>query len=47
MINKWGKKQKTDKTDTLIQKHDCPVDVLGELGRFPMCIERYCRMIRY
>ena len=46
-INKWGKKQKTDKTDTLTQKHDCSVDALCELWRFPMCIERYCRMLRY
>ena len=35
-----GKKQKTDKTATLTQKHDCSVDALCELGRFPMYIER-------
>jgi hypothetical protein len=42
-----GEKAKTDKTDTLKQKHDCSVDALCELVRFPMCIERYCRMLRY
>ena len=44
-MEKW--KKKTHTADTLRQKHDCSVHAICELGRFPMYIERYCRMLRY
>jgi hypothetical protein len=42
-----GKKTKNRQNWHPNTKHDCSVDKLGEIWRFPMCIERYCRMLRY